>query len=257
VKILSFEYKNKISWGVLENVFVRPLKGAPFKKIAPEKDKIRYEQVKVLAPAAPSKIILVGLNYRDHALEMGMPVPKEPIIFLKPATAIIAHKDNIVYPAGTQRVDYEGELALVIKEEAKNIPEEKAAGYILGYTCLNDVTARDLQKKDAQWTRAKSFDTFCPLGPWLETCLDPCAVGIRTHVNGRMVQNSNTSNFIFSVNYLVSFISHIMTLLPGDVISTGTPPGVGALRPGDKVEVEIEGIGTLTNGVRGKKYGKK
>lgn len=247
MKIVRFEYKNKNSWGVLEDPFVRPLKETPFRKIETRQERVRFDKVKLLAPAIPSKIVLAGLNYSDHAHELGMPVPKEPIIFLKPPTAIIAQNEFIIYPAGTERVDYEGELAVVIKKEAKNIPEDKAAAYILGYTCLNDVTARDLQKKDIQWTRAKSFDTFCPLGPWLETCFNPAAVSIRTYLNGRLVQDSNTSNFIFSVNRLVSFISGIMTLMPGDVISTGTPPGVGALCVGDKIEVEIEGIGKLSN----------
>ncbi len=247
MKIVRFEYKNKNGWGILEDSFVRPLKESPFRKIEACQERLRLDKVKLLAPATPSKIVLAGLNYSDHAFELGMPVPKEPVIFLKPPTAIIAHKENIIYPGGTKRVDYEGELAVVIKKEAKNIPEDKAPAYILGYTCLNDVTARDLQKKDIQWTRAKSFDTFCPLGPWLETCLNPAAVCIRAYLNGRLVQDSNTSNFIFPVNRLVSFVSGIMTLMPGDVISTGTPPGVGALSAGDKIEVEIEGIGKLSN----------
>lgn len=247
MKIVRFEYKNKIGWGILEDSFVRLLKETPFRKIEIRQERVDFDKVRLLAPATPSKIVLAGLNYSDHAAELSMPVPKEPVIFLKPPTAMIAHKEKIIYPGGTQRVDYEGELAVVIKKEAKNIPEDKAAGYILGYTCLNDVTARDLQKKDIQWTRAKSFDTFCPLGPWLETNLDPAAIAIKTYLNGRLVQDSNTSNFIFSVNRLISFISGIMTLMPGDVISTGTPPGVGALSVGDKIEVEIEGIGKLSN----------
>jgi len=171
------------------------------------------------------------------------------IIFLKPSTTLVAHKENIIYPKGIERLDYEAELALVIKKEAKDIAEEKVKDYILGYTCLNDVTARDIQKKDGQWTRAKSFDTFCPLGPWIETDIDPSNLMIKSYLNGELRQKSATSNFIFSVEYLVSFISRIMTLLPGDVISTGTPKDIGEMKVNDVIEVEIEGIGKLKNRV--------
>ena len=249
MRIVKFIHKNRISWGVLEADSVRPLKAGPFAKLQPAKDKIPVYNVKLLAPAEPGKIILCGLNYRDHAKELKLPLPQEPVIFLKPATALIGHKQGIVYPPDVNRLDYEAELAIVIKKPAKNIPEKKAAGYILGYTCLNDITARDLQKKDVQWTRSKSFDTFCPLGPWVETALDPSSLKIRSYLNGRLVQDSCTSRMIFSVNYLLAFISRIMTLLPGDVISTGTPPGVGRMLPQDKIEVEIEGIGRLINTV--------
>ena len=195
------------------------------------------------------KIILVGLNYRDHARELKMPIPKNPIIFLKPPTTLIGNLDKIIYPKQSKRIDYEAELALVIKKTCRNIKPQEAKKYILGYTCLNDVTARDLQKIDGQWTRAKSFDSFCPIGPWIETDLDPSKLQIRCWLNNKLKQDSSTAQLIFPVEKLVSFISSIMTLYSGDVISTGTPPGVGPMQPGDRVEVEIEGIGKLTNQV--------
>lgn len=176
-----------------------------------------------------------------------MEIPKEPCIFLKPPSSVIGHGDSIIYPLQSSRVDYEAELAIVIKKKAHMVPEDKVKDYILGYTCANDVTARDLQKIDGQWTRAKSFDTFCPLGPRVTGQIDPDNVAIRLYVNKELRQNGHTSNFIFNTSILVSFISSIMTLFPGDVILTGTPSGVGPLKIGDTVEVEIEGIGRLTN----------
>lgn len=178
-----------------------------------------------------------------------MAVPAEPIIFLKPPTSLIAHRARIVYPKQVKRLDFEAELALVIRKTARNIRVREADKYILGYTCLNDVTARDLQKKDIQWSRAKSFDTFCPLGPWIETGYDPAGKYVRAFLNGKLRQDATTQDLIFPPERLVSFVSSVMTLCPGDVISTGTPPGVGAMRPGDKVIVEIEGIGRLENKV--------
>ncbi len=203
--------------------------------------------VKFLPPVEPSKIIAVGLNYIDHAEELNMPVPEEPIIFMKPSTAVIGHEDCIILPDQSQRVDYEGELAVVMAEDCRRVSESEAADYILGYTCFNDVTARDLQGKDGQWTRAKSFDTFAPLGPYIAEIDDPGKLGIQTRVNGRVVQKSNTSNLIFDVFQLVAFVSSIMTLKAGDVIATGTPAGVGMLKNGDVVEVEIDRIGVLRN----------
>ncbi|OHD68536.1 MAG: hypothetical protein A2W19_12140 [Spirochaetes bacterium RBG_16_49_21] len=197
----------------------------------------------------PSKVIAVGLNYLDHAKELNMPIPDRPLIFMKPSTSVIGDGDAIVYPQQTKLLHYEGELAIVIKDTAKNVGREDAARFIAGYACANDVTARDLQAADGQWTRAKSFDTFCPIGPEVVSGIDPKNLAIVTRVNGGVKQNSNTKNMIFDVYELVSFISGIMTLLPGDVIITGTPPGVGALEVGDTVEVEIEGIGVLKNKV--------
>ncbi len=202
--------------------------------------------VKFLPPVEPSKIVAVGLNYVDHAAELSMPLPDEPVIFLKPPSAVIGDGDPIVLP-DVGRIDYEGELAVVIAKECRNVAASDAADYILGYTCFNDVTARDLQAKDGQWTRAKSFDTFAPLGPYIAELDDAGKLSIVTRLNGKVVQKSNTSNMVFDVFELVSFISSVMTLKPGDVIATGTPAGVGQLRDGDVVEVEIEGIGVLRN----------
>jgi 2-keto-4-pentenoate hydratase/2-oxohepta-3-ene-1,7-dioic acid hydratase in catechol pathway len=212
------------------------------------------DQVRLLAPCQPSKIVALGKNYAAHAREMaakGMSseVPSEPLIFLKPPSAVIGPGEAIVYPAMSQQVDYEAELVVVIGRRAKSVAQGEARSYVLGYTCGNDVTARDLQKKDGQWTRGKGFDTFCPLGPWIVTNPDPANLHLETRVNGVVRQSGVTSDLIFGVEVLVSHISQIMTLEPGDVIMTGTPAGVGPLVPGDVVEVEIEGIGVLRNPV--------
>jgi 2-keto-4-pentenoate hydratase/2-oxohepta-3-ene-1,7-dioic acid hydratase in catechol pathway len=198
-----------------------------------------------LPPVKPSKIICIGLNYVDHAEELNMEIPEEPIIFLKPPSAVIGHEDTIILPKVSKRVDYEGEIAVVIGKRCRNVSKNDAMNYVLGYTCFNDVTARDLQQKDGQWTRAKSFDTFAPIGPYIVTEI-PERLRIRTVLNGRVVQKSDTSNLIFDIPTLIEFISGIMTLERGDVIATGTPAGVGTLKKGDVVEVEVEGL-TLRN----------
>ena len=198
----------------------------------------------------PTKVVLVGLNYRDHAKELKMRLPEEPILFLKPPTAVIGPEDDIIYPAQTERVDYEAELAVVIKDKCKDIEPDEVMEHVEGFTCLNDVTARDLQRKDMQWTRAKSFDTFCPVGPLIVKDIEPNSVKIQSFLNGELRQDSNTSNFIFNVEELVSFTSKVMTLLPGDIVATGTPSGIGAMKRGDTIEIKIEGIGTLRNYVR-------
>jgi 2-keto-4-pentenoate hydratase/2-oxohepta-3-ene-1,7-dioic acid hydratase in catechol pathway len=249
MRLARFIYNKQEGWGIIEGDFIRLLDAPPFGKIRPLKKKFLFSQVRLLAPAEPSKIILVGLNYKDHARELNMKLPAEPVIFLKPPTALIGPGGTVIYPKGVKRLDYEAELALVIGKKARNIPLNKVPEYILGYTCLNDVTARDLQKKDVQWSRSKSFDTFAPLGPWLETDLDPGHLEVRSFLNNRLKQYSNTRNFIFSVPEIVSYISRIMTLLPGDVISTGTPSGVGPMKANDLIDVEIEGIGVLRNTV--------
>lgn len=195
-------------------------------------------------------MVAIGLNYRDHAKEFNMPIPDYPILFLKPPTSVIENGDDIVFPPQTQELHYEGELGIVISAQARNVPPSEADRYIAGYTCANDVTARDLQRMDGQWTRAKSFDTFCPLGPRIVKDINPGELRIVTRVNGQVRQQSTTANMIFNVYELVSFVSVVMTLLPGDVIITGTPPGVGPIVPGDTVEIEIENIGTLKNKVR-------
>jgi 2-keto-4-pentenoate hydratase/2-oxohepta-3-ene-1,7-dioic acid hydratase in catechol pathway len=208
------------------------------------------EGATLLAPVAPGKIVAVGRNYADHAKELGNEPPKEPIIFLKPPSAVIAPGAHIVRPAASERVDFEGELAIVIGRRARHVPAASWRDYVLGFTCAIDVTARDLQKKDVQFTRGKSFDTFCPLGPWIETELDPANLMLTTRVNGEVRQHESTDKMIFPCAAVVEFISGIMTLEPGDVILTGTPAGVGPLQAGDTIEVEIEGIGVLENKVR-------
>ncbi len=197
----------------------------------------------------PSKIVGIGQNYRAHAAEMGKGIPEEPLMFLKPPSAVIADGMPIERPSGYERVDYEGELGVVIGKRAHRVARERALDFVAGYICVNDVTVRDLQKKDGQWTRAKGFDTFCPMGPRIATGLDPAKLRITTRVNGVIKQDSSTSDLIFDVPTLISFVSQHMTLEEGDVISTGTPSGVGPLQPGDVVEVEIEGIGVLRNPV--------
>lgn len=199
----------------------------------------------------PSKILCIGRNYADHAKELGNDVPAEPLVFLKPPSALIADGEAIVLPAASQRVDYEGELCLVVGKRCKAVAEADALGVIGGYTILNDVTARDLQQTDGQWTRAKGFDTFAPCGPVIVTELDPADLELKTILNGQVVQHGRTSQLIFPIPRLIAYLSGIMTLEPGDLISTGTPSGVGPMKAGDVVEVWIEGIGTLRNPVRG------
>lgn len=197
----------------------------------------------------PSKIIAAGLNYTDHAREMKMDIPRTPILFLKPPSALIYNNDPIIYPPQTKELHYEAELAVIIKKKAKNIKPEEVSDYIAGFTCANDVTARDLQKLDGQWTRAKSFDTFCPVGPEIVSGIDPSKLAIKLYLNREVKQASNTANLIFKIDYLIAFISQVMTLEPNDLILTGTPAGIGPMQIGDEVVVEIEGIGKLTNKV--------
>ncbi len=244
-----FLHHGRISWGLVEGELVRIVRGSPFGRWEATGETVGLAEVGLLAPCEPSKIVCVGLNYKDHARELGMPLPEEPLLFLKPPSAVIGDGEEIVYPRASRQVDYEAELAVVIKERTRRCGEEEARAKILGYTCANDVTARDLQRKDGQWTRAKSFDTFCPIGPFLAVGIDPSDLEIKLLLNGKIRQHSSTREMIFSVFQLVSFVSGIMTLHPGDVILTGTPPGVGSLAVGDVVSVEIAGIGTLTNRV--------
>ncbi|WP_096438813.1 fumarylacetoacetate hydrolase family protein [Alteribacter populi] len=195
----------------------------------------------------PSKIVCVGLNYKDHAKEVDLPLPNEPLLFLKPSTTVIKNGENVIYPPETEQVDYEAELAVIIGQKAKDISIEQAFDFIDGFSCANDVTARDLQFSDGQWTRGKSFDTFCPIGNVITKGVNLDDSTIELRVNGELKQQSNVNQLIFPVDYLVSYISHVMTLLPGDVILTGTPHGVGSVQPGDEMEVKIDGIGTLKN----------
>jgi 2-keto-4-pentenoate hydratase/2-oxohepta-3-ene-1,7-dioic acid hydratase in catechol pathway len=223
---------------------------APFDDLE-RKEFYSLNEVNILPPVQPSKVVCVGLNYRYHAQELNMALPEEPILFIKPPTTVIGPDNPIIYPPQCHQLDYEAELAVVIGRETRFTSKNDARDHIAGYTILNDVTARDLQRKDGQWTRAKSFDTFCPIGPWIETDMDPSHQDISLKLNGEVKQNSNTENMIFSVEELVEFISHIMTLNQGDIIATGTPPGVGSMNVEDIVEVKIEGIGTLSNKIKG------
>jgi 2-keto-4-pentenoate hydratase/2-oxohepta-3-ene-1,7-dioic acid hydratase in catechol pathway len=236
-------------YGVLEGTQVALFRGLPWGDPEFIGVAVELDELKVLAPTIPSKIICVGKNYADHAAEMNSSVPDEPVIFLKPNTTVIGDEDAIVLPDQSNDVHYEAELAVVIGAVAKDVSVERAGEVIFGYTCANDVTARDLQTKDKQWTRAKSFDTFCPLGPWIETELDPATLTISCEVNDEVKQSSNTKEMIRGVHEMVSWISKVMTLIPGDVILTGTPAGVGPIVAGDSVSVTIQGIGTLTNPV--------
>jgi 2-keto-4-pentenoate hydratase/2-oxohepta-3-ene-1,7-dioic acid hydratase in catechol pathway len=249
MKFIRFLINGKEKNGIVieEDHTVREIKGDFFDKYEILENQYFLSEIKYLPPCVPSKIIALGLNYFDHAEEFKLKIPEEPLIFLKPSTAVIGHKENIIYPKMTERLDYEAELGVIIKNKVKNIKPKEVYENILGYTCFNDVTARDLQKKDGQWTRSKSFDTFAPLGPYLVTDLEPNNLEIKLRQNGKVKQHSSTSKMIFKIEETVSFISQIMTLNPGDVIVTGTPSGVGELQVGDVVEVEIEGIGTLTN----------
>ncbi|MGI9533346.1 MAG: fumarylacetoacetate hydrolase family protein [Thermodesulfobacteriota bacterium] len=249
MKIARFlNNENKELTGILTDSQISEINGVIYSDYDESGTNYEIDKLKILPPCRPTKIIAVGLNYRDHAEEMKRQPPEDPMLFLKPNTTVIAHKEDIIYPGHmSSRVDYEGELAVVIGKEAHMIEETDSENYIFGYTCINDVTARDLQAKDIQFTRGKGFNTFAPIGPYIETEIDPSNLNIQTRLNGEVRQNSNTSNLIFNINKLVSFISNVMTLFPGDIIATGTPSGIGPMSPGDKVEVEISGIGTLTN----------
>ncbi len=248
MKIYRFRFRRRIFWGVLKEEFLFPVKGSIFRDFRIGESPIPIAEVKLLPPAVPTKIIGIGANYADHIREMGRTVPEEPLVFLKAPSAVIGPLDPIVRPETAGRVDYEGELAVVLKKKVKNLrAESEARDHILGFTCFNDVTARDLQKKDVQFTRAKSFDTFAAVGPCVATDVDPSALHLKTFLNGKLVQSGNTANLIFSVPFLVRYLSNIMTLHPGDIITTGTPAGVGPMSPGDRVDVQIEGIGVLSN----------
>jgi len=251
MKFVRFEKDETAAYGIASEEMVRTIKGSPFAGYSTLDERYSLSDVRLLAPCTPSKIIAIGLNYRTHAEEVRMQVPDEPLLFMKPSTAVIGPEDTILYPAMSRRVDYEAELAVVIGRSCRNTGPENASDYILGYTCFNDVTARDLQKKDGQFTRSKSFDTFAPVGPWIETDLDPDNVRVESFLNGEPRQSGSTRDLIFPVPCLVSFISRVMTLNPGDIIATGTPSGIGPMQEGDVIEISVEGIGTLKNTVSG------
>lgn len=250
--LVRFHTKEKKTplYGIWAEDHVTVIVSSPFEgMIVGTSEKYHADDIVILSPCEPTKIIAVGLNCKNHAAEINMALPSEPLIFLKPPSSVIGMNDKIKLPEESSQVEYEAELGIVISETCKNVSEEKAKKYILGFTCANDVTARDIQKKDGQWTRAKSFDSFCPLGPFIADNINPCDAKITCHVNGEKRQDFSTASQQFNAYYLVSFISHVMMLEPGDVILTGTSAGVGKLKPGDEVSVSIKGIGELKNKV--------
>lgn len=241
----------EIGYGIIEGERIQVLNSCFLDSTTKPTDTIlSLNEVTLLSPVDPNKVICVGLNYALHAKELEHALPADPVIFMKPQTSVIGPDAEIICPKISQRVDYEAELAVVIGNTIKDANEQEALEAIFGFTCANDVTARDLQKKDGQWTRAKSFDTFCPIGPWVVTDIDPNHLDIQSILNGEIKQSSNTRNFITSVPKLVSFMSQVMTLNPGDVVLTGTPEGVGAIQPGDEIIIRIEKIGELRNTVK-------
>lgn len=238
-------------WGVIEGELVTPLAAPPWDEIRKIAGAMPLTSAKLLPPCEPTKVVAVGLNYRAHAAEMGKELPEEPLLFLKAPSSLLPPGGAVALPRQSSRVEHEGELALVIGRAASKVNVSHALEHVRGFTCLDDVTARDIQRREKVYARAKGFDTFCPVGPWLETEIaDPQALDLELRVNGQMRQRGSTADMIFTVAELVAFISHIMTLYPGDLITTGTPPGVGPLAAGDSVEVEIAGIGVLRHSVR-------
>jgi 2-keto-4-pentenoate hydratase/2-oxohepta-3-ene-1,7-dioic acid hydratase in catechol pathway len=251
MRIARFAKGGEVAFGLVDDEeSIAAISAHPFGEIKLTGERFPLVDVRLLAPMLPSKVIAIGKNYADHAREMGGEAPAEPLIFMKPSTSVIGPAEAIAYPQKlSSRVDYEGELAVIIGRLCRDVPAARAADVIFGYTCANDVTARDLQRRDVQYTRAKGFDTFCPLGPWITTDVDPSDLRVQTLVNGEVKQDSRTSRMIHSIPTLIEYVSQVMTLLPGDVILTGTPEGVGPVEVGDEVSVTIESIGTLSNRV--------
>lgn len=250
MRLIRFKHRSRIAYGILQpDGVVEEISSTPFLPYELTGVAHELDDVRLLAPCVPSKVIGIALNYRDHAKEMGKPIPDYPTFFYKPSTSVVGPGDKVVTPPGCTQLDYEGELAVVIGSVAKTVSLGRHHEVILGYTCGIDATARDLQRQDSQWGRAKGFDTSAPLGPWIETDLDTADLEITTRLNAEVRQSGRTSSMIFNVSALVTFVSAYVTLLPGDVILTGTPPGIGPMNPGDDLVVEIEGIGRLQVGV--------
>lgn len=247
MRYVRVEVDGAVRWGVIRDGEVLTLHGTPYEELVYDGGAFPLEQCALLAPCTPSKVVCVGKNYADHAREMGGEPPGFPVLFLKGPNTVNRPGGGIHAPAFVGRLDYEGELAVVIRRRAKDVKAENFASYILGYTCLNDVTARDVQQHDGQWTRGKSMDGFCPIGPWVTDEVDPGSLELETRLNGKAVQQGNTAQFLTKIPQLLEFITASMTLEPGDVVATGTPAGIGLMKPGDVVEVELEGIGILKN----------
>lgn len=251
MRIVRYQYRNETPrYGWVLDEQVGPMEGSPFGEYRRMKAEIPLEEVRLLAPCQPSKIVCVGRNYAEHAREHEAEVPKVPLIFLKPPSSVIGPGETILLPPQSRQVEHEAELVVVIGKRGRHITPETAREYILGYTVGNDVTARDLQRSDGQWTRAKGFDTFCAFGPWIDTEFDPSDALVTCRVSGQPRQMASTRDMVFDVNTLIAFISSVMTLEPGDLLFTGTPAGVGILKDGDEVVCEIEGLGRLVNPVR-------
>jgi len=253
MKFLRYKKNNRVHYGILkkdEGSKITRIEGSPFTSYEELSEEDDINDVKIITPCDYSKAVCVGLNYRDHAEEFNLPIPTSPILFIKPSTAALAVDETVLKPKMSERLDFEAELAVIIKKTAHKVKIEDASEYILGYTCANDVTARDLQPKEGQWTLSKGFDTFCPFGPYITTDIDPTSLNIKSILDGDVKQSSNTKNLIFNVEYLVSYISNIMTLNPGDLILTGTPSGICKMDDGASITVEIEGLGKLTNTIK-------
>lgn len=247
MRIVRYQRGNEISYGVLQDEIIKKLAGFPVEELLFEGEEVAIGEVKLLSPSEPRNIVAVGLNYKQHSVEFGMEQTQEPLLFAKTLSSVIGPEEKIIKPSACQNLEYEAELAVVIQKTCRNVSEACAADYVLGYTCLNDVTARDIQKRDSQWLRAKGFYTFCPFGPWIETELNPSDLKIQAVLNGNVVQDDRTSSMMFDVPFLVSYISQFMELAPGDVIATGTPGGIGGMHSGDEIKIVIEGIGELIN----------
>ncbi|HOR13575.1 MAG TPA: fumarylacetoacetate hydrolase family protein [Clostridia bacterium] len=249
MKLCRAANEKETFYAQIEGDVLKRLRGDLFDELRFDGREYPLSEVRLLAPVMPSKIVCLGKNYVDHAMEVDEVIPDEPLLFLKPPSSVIDPESEILWPKQSRRVDFEAELAVVIGETCKDVQLGEASKVIFGYTCLNDVTARDLQGRDGQWTRSKSFDTFCPIGPWIETELDPNNLRVQSRLNGTIKQDASTASLIFNVDRLVHFITQVMTLVPGDIIATGTPAGIGPMRHGDIVEVEVQGIGILRNKV--------
>jgi 2-keto-4-pentenoate hydratase/2-oxohepta-3-ene-1,7-dioic acid hydratase in catechol pathway len=252
VRIARYSSEGEVAFGVVETgadggIELAEIVGHPFGPITFSGERKAVSSVRLLAPVLPSKVVAIGKNYAEHATEMGGDVPERPLLFLKPSTAVVGSGDTVAYPPSSTRVDYEGELAVVIGRLCRDVPESRAMEVVFGYTCANDVTARDQQASDGQWSRAKGYDTFCPLGPWIETDLDVGDLRVTTTLNGVVKQDGRTSQIVHKIPALIAYITACMTLLPGDVILTGTPAGVGPMQVGDEVSVEVERLGRLVN----------
>lgn len=251
MKYLRYSINGKKYYGILnDDNTVEKLKGTPFDNYEKSGEILKLDEIKIETPCDFTKAVCIGLNYRDHAQEFGLAIPEEPIVFIKPSTTAIAENEEVIKPSISKRLDYEAELAIIIKKDTHKIKVSQVDDYVLGYTCANDITARDLQPKQGQWTIAKSFDTFCPFGPYIATDIDPTNLKISSVLNGKVMQESNTSNLIFSIKFLVSYLSQVMTLKKGDIILTGTPGGISGMEKGDEIKVIIENVGTLTNKIR-------